>query len=95
MFTRVAWPVSSCTLGDILDFNSQVACRCPQLDEDCIKAYVLQGKAYAAMKEFEKSLESFRQVSRIDPSKETLIQGDRKHLISVIYYVHLCYTLNV
>jgi tetratricopeptide (TPR) repeat protein len=45
--------------------------------DKCIKAYVHQGKAYFGLKEYDKARESYQQVLKCDPKKESLMNGEQ------------------
>ncbi|XP_064650967.1 tetratricopeptide repeat protein 12-like [Lineus longissimus] len=44
-----------------------------RVSDRCIKAYAHQGKAYLGLKEYDKARESYQQVLKCDPKKESLV----------------------
>lgn len=44
-------------------------------DENYVKAYVLEGKAYMGLKQFDKAIASYRKALKADKSKGALISG--------------------
>lgn len=56
-----------------------------QVNENCLKAFILQGKAYVGLKEYEKAIESYRNAIKAAPDKEAMINS-KIQILFVSYF---------
>jgi len=45
------------------------------VDEKCLKAAVIEGKAYVGLKQYDKAIECYNKAKTIDPKKEGVVNG--------------------
>ena len=51
--------------------------------ENCLKAYIHQGKAHLGLKQFDQAIESYQRAMQIEPTKKKMIESKfkTKHIL--------------
>ncbi len=50
-----------------------------QVYENCVKAYVHQGRAHLGLKQYDQALHSYEQALKCDPKKESIMTGEKQN----------------
>lgn len=66
-----------------------------QVNENCLKAFILQGKAYVGLKEYEKAIDSYTDAVKAAPDKEAMINSKVQILFVLLLPFFLSYVHGV